>query len=241
MPRKSATPPEEAPPPPEPVPPPPPPPPQEAYAPAVKGPGIKGVFGHPRFWQALSAVLAVLVIVGGLFSFVTISGKDKDLTDTRASLATEESARKAADVQVAALSDCLSSMTADQTALKAIYDDLEAIVTRVTGGGDWDTARMDYEAALKDSMDSFNASWLDAFANDEAKFKADYTSALTNMEESRSLATSLDTLGRFVEGDHKDIVTAFDKLEKQLTATEKTCTAALGDKDSPAASASPAP
>jgi hypothetical protein len=228
MPRKAAAPPEEGSPAPEP-----PPEPEAAPAAAAKGPGLKGIFSSPRFWPAVSGILAVLVIVGGLFSFVTISDKDKTLTDARASLAAESS-------KGVALSDCIADLQADQTSLTAVYDDLKAANDRLWGG-DWDDARVAYETKLKKASEDFALAWVDILAQDQGQFMIDFANATSELDDAEGLATELSDVTDSVDSDLSDALKAFTNLKKEMAETEKTCAAALGDGASPSASASAEP
>jgi hypothetical protein len=215
MPRKAAAPPEEGSPAPEA-----PPPPEVEPTPAAKGPGLKGIFSSPRFWPAVSGVLVILVIVGGLFSFVTISDKDKNLTDARASLAAESSRG---------------------VALTAVYDDLKAVNERLWDGGDWDDARVEYEKTLKKASEDFALAWVDVLAQDQGQFMIDFANATSELDDAEGLAAELSDVTDSVDSDLSDALKAFNSLKKDMAETEKTCAAALGDGASPSASASAEP
>jgi hypothetical protein len=229
MPRKAAAPPEEGSPAPEA-----PLPPELEPTPAAKGPGLKGIFSSPRFWPVVSGVLVILVIVGGLFAFVTISDKDKNLTDARASLAAESS-------RGVALSDCIADLQADETSLTAVYDDLKAVNERLWDGGDWDDARVEYEKTLKKASEDFAAAWVDILAQDQGQFLIDFANATSELDDAEGLAAELSDVTDSVDSDLSDALKAFNSLKKDMAETEKTCAAALGDGASPSASASAEP
>jgi hypothetical protein len=175
----------------------------------------------------LCGLLAIALIGVGGFSFVTISGLNKDLDNAKASLVAEATAHKAATDKGDALTKCTTALQADETALVALNTQINDAQARLLSGGDFDTARKAYEAALLKAANDFDKSWLDFL---QATTKAESTAALDEavaaereMNAAKALKVSMESLGTTIAGDTTDAATTLTSLTKQISATKTTC------------------
>jgi Skp family chaperone for outer membrane proteins len=191
-----------------------------------------------RFILPIFSFFLVIVLIGvSVFSYMTITSTQKNLDDTKHALTAEtnkynaEVAGRQADV--AALSDCISSMKTDQIALS----DLNAHMTEI------EAARQAYEAQLLRALNDEHQAILDMLnAPTQSAFNSAVDLAVkgeTEMNAASTLKTALDALiSRY---DLSSPASAASTLAAHVAATNTKCTAAIQGAATKPGSSSPVP
>jgi hypothetical protein len=173
------------------------------------------------------SILLLLVLLGtAAFAFVTYS----DLNKTKDSLATEQTARQAADTKVAALKTCVASMKTDEAALTAAIEQLTTQASRAASGGDIDSARKAYESALRTAETDYKNAGLGwNHATNQAQWDAAialYLQAQSEQANAAALQTTLDSLVVEYGTAVSDASTAVQAATAQMAKTTTQCNAA---------------
>jgi hypothetical protein len=178
----------------------------------------------------VSILLVIALVVVGAFSFMTITSTNKTLDDTKAALAGEQAAHKAADAQVTAMNACVTAMKADEAALTALNADVSAI----------ETASAAYDAELAKAMTDF---YQGSLAMNHATTQAEYNAsivilnrAVAEMNTAATMKTALDTAANKYDSD-----LAAAKAQSAKTATQCAAAASGAAPASPGPKASPSP
>jgi hypothetical protein len=178
----------------------------------------------------VSLLLAIALVVVGAFSFVTITSTNKTLDDTKAALAGEQAAHKAADAQVKAMNDCVTAMKADEAALTELNSDVAAI----------EAASAAYESALAKAVADF---YQGSLAMNQSKTTAEYAASIVILnravDEMNQLASLKTTLDQAANKYQTDLAAA--KSQSARTATKCQAAASAAAPASPGAKASPSP
>ena len=207
-------------------------PPQQVPMPGPQfqpAPRASGSGGHGMLFGIISLLLVIALVAVGAFSYMTISSTNKTLDDTKASLATEQAAHKAADAQVTAMNECVTAMKADEAALTGLNSDVAAI----------EAATAAYESELKKAVDDF---YQGSLAMNHATTQAEYSASIVILNravsEMNQAATLKATMDLATNKYSQDLATA--KAQSAKTATQ--CAAAASPAPaSPGKSPSPSP
>ena len=199
--------------------------------------------GRSLLFPIISAILVVLLIAVSAFAFITISSTNKNLDDTKASLASEQSARQSADAKVVALSGCIDSMKTDTTALTVLVGAMATAASRTITSGDIDTARLAYETAVLQALTDEHQSLVNVFAattqaQEDAAFQLGVKGE-NEMKAAAILKTNLDTMVKDFTSQVGDSQDQSATLSAQIGQTTTECDAASGGSTGPAPSAKP--
>lgn len=188
---------------------------------------------HPvasrRFFPALSAVLAVVVVATAVFAVGTAS----DLSRTRSDLASESAARKAAESQAVKLNSqvqqqasCLSAMASDEAQLKSILSDEMANFSRLIGSGDWRTAQTSDQALLRQALTEVSQSALDYSDGNYGGAILESELALSDDKQAEALETTMGTAQGQIDTETASLGNELTALQAKMTQTQTTCAAA---------------
>lgn len=175
----------------------------------------------------LCAGLALLLVGGGAFSYVTISNTNADLADTKSALATEQAAHKAASDHASALEKCVAALLADETTLGKLETQVATAQASELAAN---TAEDAYSAALDKAVRDFNQSWIDvdnatttaqwnaAVAEANAAYREWLAAAALNAKMEVARAQAVDAASQ--------VKTTQASLDTQLSQTRTVCASA---------------
>jgi hypothetical protein len=206
-------------------------------------PPAKKSGGRSVIWPIACIVLVLALIGVSAFSFMTITNDGKTitndgntLTDTKNTLnAKYDSEAKAHKADVAALSTCITKMTADEADLTALNSHLVEV----------EAARGAYETALLKGLTDEHQALLDlSAATTSAESTAAWNLAVTGEDEmnsAKTLKTSLDSL--ISKYGLTSAKSAASTIAGRIATTTTQCTAAItaASKSTGAAQPSAAP
>jgi hypothetical protein len=168
------------------------------------------------------------VLIGvSAYSFMTISSTNKSLDDTKASLASEQAARKSAEVHATAVTSCVSAMKTDETALQSLNTDLATLQARAAAGGDIDAARQAYESKVSQAIGDFSKGSL---AMNHATTDAEYNASVTvlmqadaEMKQAATLKITYDGLVSNYDQSVQSETSQIATLQAQMAQTATQC------------------